>query len=126
MDTLKRFMLTLRLRNSKYAVVEQCALFSRVIGGGVVSGFAISNGAVCNHYWVEKDDEVFDVARSYSALFSPELNALTIQLVREIPEGQNVLGADDQETKRNAELYELYCTDPKAFWKQVVPFKKMS
>lgn len=126
MDALKRFVLTLRLRNTKYTVVEQCAIFARMIEGTVVQGWATTLGsACCQHYWVvAPDGQTVDVGRAYSTLFSPELGVLQVQLSTANPgEGTETIGFDEPISQRNRELFELYTQDPKAFWKQVKPFR---
>ena len=125
MDPLKRFVLTLRLRRTSYSVVEQCAIFARLLGvrAKVVQGWACSNNQACQHYWVEYNSEVFDVGRAYSTLFEPSLAAIQTQLITSLDGAIEVIGDDDPIIKHNRELYTLYTDDPKTFWKGVKPFK---
>lgn len=123
MDPLKRFVLTLRLRNTKYMVMEQCALFARVIGGRVVKGWACTGGEACQHYWVEHGGQTYDVGRAYTLLFEPALAHVETKLVTTLDEGAKTIGDDEPVVKRNLELYELYTNDLKEFWKGVKKFK---
>jgi hypothetical protein len=123
MDDLKRFVLTLRVRNTKYTVVEQCAIYARMIGGAVVQGWAESMGTYCRHYWVEKDAAVYDVGKAYSTLFEPSLVHIPINLVKTLPENQSCIDDNEPMAKKNQELFELYTSDLKAFWKGVKPFR---
>jgi hypothetical protein len=123
MDDLKRFVLTLRVRSTKYTVVEQCAIFARMIEGTVVQGWAESMGTYCRHYWVEKDAAVYDVGKAYSALFEPSLVHIPLNLVKTIDENQSCIDDKEAVAQRNKELFELYTGDPKAFWKGVKPFR---
>lgn len=123
MDTLKRFVLTLRVRSTKYTVVEQCAIFARMIEGTVVQGWAESMGTYCRHYWVEKDTVVYDVGKAYSILFEPSLAHVPINLMKTIDENQPCIDDKEPVAQKNRELFDVYTQDPKAFWKGVKPFR---
>lgn len=123
MDPLKRFVLTLRLRKTQYTVVEQCALFARLVGGQVVQGWACSKNEACLHHWVEHGDQVYDVGKAYTLLFEPELASVETRLLRTIEDDVQPIGEKEPIIQRNRELYDLLVNDPKKFWKDIKPFK---
>jgi hypothetical protein len=123
MESVKRIAMRMKLRKVEGSIVHHCALLCRLLDvkAHVVKGFCVSPGDVCEHYWVRTDAEGLDldIGMAYATLFSPELATMRTMLLEEIPPELATIEVKKQ--PENANLYELYTTDPKTFWQEAPP-----
>jgi hypothetical protein len=120
MESVKRIAMRMKLRKVEGTVVHHCALLCRMLNvkARVIKGFCVSPGEVCEHYWVRTDDEGLDLdlGMELACLYSPDLRETQTMLLEHLPEELKHVEVKKQED--NARLYELYCTDPKTFWRE--------
>jgi hypothetical protein len=120
MESVKRIAMRMKLRKVEGSVVHHCAILCKLIDvkAHVVKGFCVSPGDVCEHYWVRTDAEGLDldIGMAYATLFSPELATMRTVLLEEIPPELATIEVKKQPD--NANLYDLYVTDPKTFWQE--------
>jgi len=120
MESVKRIAMRMKLRKVEGSIVHHCAILCKLLNvkAHVVKGFCISPGDVCEHYWVRTDAEGLDldIGMAYATLFSPDLAIMRTMLLEEIP--PELASIEVKKQPDNANLYELYVTDPKTFWSE--------
>lgn len=120
MESVKRIAMRMKLRKVEGSVVHHCAILCKLLDvkAHVVKGFCVSPGDVCEHYWVRTDAEGLDldIGMAYATLFSPELATMRTVLLEEIPPELATIEVKKQPD--NANLYDLYVSDPKTFWQE--------
>jgi len=120
MESVKRIAMRMKLRKVEGSIVHHCALLCKLLDvkAHVVKGFCVSPGDVCEHYWVRTDAEGLDldIGMAYATLFSPELATMRTMLLEEIP--AELANIEVKKQDDNANLYDLYVTDPKTFWQE--------
>lgn len=127
-DLVKRTALQIKLRKTTGGVIHHIAILKRILDKSVhktemVRGFCVipATKEACDHYWL-RDIETgldIDVGFAVAKLKSPELASIHPVLLMELPPG---LTRSDQEEilirDENLRLYELFRSDPKAFWRE--------
>jgi len=120
MESVKRIAMRMKLRKVEGSVVHHCAILCKLLDvkAHVVKGFCVSPGDVCEHYWVRTDAEGLDldIGMAYATLFSPDLADMRTVLLEEIP--PELASIEVKKQPDNANLYDLYVTDPKTFWQE--------
>lgn len=124
---LQRFALRLRLHNIKYGVIYDCALFKKSlekdgIQCNLIKGFCVieETREACQHYWVRtKEGLDLDIGFTTASMHNPELMALKPVLLESLPPSLTRSDlAESRILEENSRLYELYLSDPKAFWRE--------
>lgn len=121
MPIAQRFVFTLKLRQTNFSVVQQCAIFTRLLNmlgysdPKVVRGYATCMGTACQHYWVTDGvGNTYDIGKMYAQLYTPEIanvdTVLTLEYTGKIEE--------NDVSKKNEEDWVMYTEDPKAFWRR--------
>jgi hypothetical protein len=133
MDFTKHLALRIKLHKIHGSVVQHAALLKKGlemkgIQCNLVKGYCVipETKEACAHYWVQTVPEGLDLDIGYEVakLRSPELEALHTILLDELPPGFERSDADALEiTRENERLFDLYHTNPKAFWKEAPSFK---
>jgi hypothetical protein len=120
MESVKRIAMRMKLRKVEGSVVHHCAILCKLLDvkAHVVKGFCVSPGDVCEHYWVRTDAEGLDldIGMAYATLFSPDLATMRTVLLEEIP--PELASIEVKKQPDNANLYDLYVSDPKTFWQE--------
>jgi hypothetical protein len=120
MESVKRIAMRMKLRKVEGSIVHHCAILCKLLDvkAHVVKGFCVSPGDVCEHYWVRTDAEGLDldIGMAYATLFSPDLADMRTMLLEEIP--PELTSIEVKKQPDNANLYDLYVTDPKTFWQE--------
>lgn len=126
MDIAQRLALRLKLRGTSGQVVHHVALLKKAldlqgIRSQMVKGFCVieETKEACEHYWVRVDDLDLDVAFMVARLKNRELMALHPVLLETLPPG--LTRSDSAEIlirEENRRLYDLFVSDPRAFWRE--------
>jgi hypothetical protein len=110
MFDIARFALRIKLyKFADQAVFIQallCELLNKSGSATVVQGYCTAYGESCYHVWVEDDK---GVATDLTKFLFPEYKNVT--LTKELVEGA-------QKDQLTVDLYELYKSDQKEFWKK--------
>lgn len=117
----------MKIHNVGGTVIHHIALLKRSFDQKgfrteIVKGWCVimETKEACEHYWI-RDVETglnLDVGFAVAKLRSPELEAITPVLLEDLPPG--LTRSDSGETlilAENHRLYELFLSDPKAFWR---------
>lgn len=127
MDVAHRLALRLKLHKTSGHVMHHVALLKKALDlqgvpSRVVKGYCIieETKEACEHYWVRVDPGLdLDVAFQVATLKNPELMVLRPVLLETLPPG---LSRTDSEEilirEENRRLFDLFETDPKAFWRE--------
>jgi hypothetical protein len=128
MVDLKRMAQRMKLHKIEGTVVHHCALLVKFlaeegIASKVIHGYCVSPNEICEHYWVRVEPEGLDMDIGYelACMYSPELMALKTVLSEDFPVGLKDRNGKEPEVLRhedNQRLFELYETQPKAFWNE--------
>jgi hypothetical protein len=128
MVDLKRMAQRMKLHKIEGTVVHHCALLVKFlaeegVASKVIHGYCVSPNEICEHYWVRVEPEGLDMDIGYelACMYSPELMALKTVLTEEFPVGLKDRNGKEPEVLRhedNQRLFELYETQPKAFWNE--------
>lgn len=127
-EVVHRMALRLKLNKVSGSVVHHVALLKRAlethgIKCEMIKGFCVipSTREACVHYWVREVETGldFDIGFKVACLKSPELQAFSPVLLETLPEG--VTRSDKDELiilADNQDLFELFHSNEKNFWKQ--------
>jgi hypothetical protein len=125
-EIVKRLALRIKLRNLSGSVVHHVALLKRALEHQgyealMVKGYCVipETKEACEHYWVRVGELDLDVGFTVARLRNPELMALSPLLLETLPDGLN--RSDTEEIlirEENSRLFDLYQSDPKAFWRE--------
>ena len=127
MDLVHNLALRLKLRKTGGMVVHHVALLKKAlvlegIKSTMVKGYCVieETKEACDHYWVRTEEGLdLDIAFTVAKLKSPELMALRPVLLETLPPG--LTRSDSEELlirDENHRLFELFVSDPKAFWRE--------
>ena len=126
-DIMTRLALRLKLHRVGGCVVHHVALLKKAleqqgITSQMVKGYCVIEDSkeACEHYWVRTEEGLdLDVAFAVARLKNPELMALEPVLLEILPPG--LTRSDSGEIlilDENRRLFELFESDPKAFWRE--------
>lgn len=127
-DIVKQTALRIKLHNIGGTVIHHNALLKRHLDQKghhteMVRGWCVipETKEACEHFWL-RDPETrldMDIGFAVAKLRSPELMAIKPVLLESLPPGLN--RSNSEETLIRAEnnrLYDLFQSDPKAFWRE--------
>ena len=127
-DIVHRTALRLKLNKVSGGVVHHNAVLKRGLENQgikceMVKGYCVipQTKEACEHYWVREVETGLnlDVGFAVACLKSPELRSIHPVLLEELPEGLDRSDKDEVLIRAdNQDLYELYHSNPKEFWKQ--------
>lgn len=125
-ELVHRLALRLKLNKVTGTVVHHAALLRKHldqqgIQSALVKGFCVIEDTkeACEHFWVRAEGLDLDIGFRLASLKNPELMALRPVLLEYLPPGltrsdlEEILIRDE-----NNRLYDLYQSDPKAFWRE--------
>ena len=127
-DLVKHAALRLKIHNVPGTVIHHLALLKRSLDQKgtkttMIKGWCVieQTKEACEHYWLREVDTGLDMDLGFAVakLRTPELSALHPVLLESLPPG--LTRSDSEETLIRAEicrLYDLFLTDPKAFWRE--------
>ena len=126
-DIMTRLALRLKLHRVGGGVVHHVALLKKTleqqgISSRMIKGYCVIEDTkeACEHYWVRTDEGLdIDVAFAVARLKNHELMALEPVLLETLPPG--LTRSDSGEIlilDENRRLFELFESDPKAFWRE--------
>lgn len=127
-DIVRHTALRLKLHNVSGTVIHHIALLKRSLDQKgfrteMVNGWCVieETKEACEHYWLRDIDTGLDIDIGFAVakLRNAELMALRPVLLESLPPGLN--RSDSEETLIRAEnrrLFDLYQSDPKAFWRE--------
>lgn len=126
-EIMTRLALRLKLHRVGGCVVHHVAILKRAleqqgIASQMVKGYCVIEDSkeACEHYWVRTEEGLdLDVAFAVARLKNPELMALEPVLLETLPPG--LTRSDSGEIlilDENRRLFELFESDPKAFWRE--------
>lgn len=126
-DIMTRLALRLKLHRVGGGVVHHVALLKKTldqqgISSRMIKGYCVIEDTkeACEHYWVRTDEGLdLDVAFAVARLKNHELMALEPVLLETLPPG--LTRSDSAEIlilDENRRLFELFESDPKAFWRE--------
>lgn len=126
-EIMTRLALRLKLRRIGGGVVHHVAVLKKTlehqgISSRMIKGYCIveSTKEACEHYWVRTEEGLdLDVAFAVARLKNHELMALEPVLLETLPPG--LIRSDSSEIlilDENRRLFELFESDPKAFWRE--------
>lgn len=126
MESVRRLALRMKIRRLTGTVVHHCAILVRMlekdkIKSEIKKGYAVQGTEVCDHYWVQTEDEKLNIDIGYelACLYTPELKGAGVVLIEELPEGlTKVDQKEDIILEENSRLFSLFHSDPVAFWKE--------
>ena len=122
-----RLALRLKLHRVGGGVVHHVALLKKTLDqqgilSRMIKGYCVIEDTkeACEHYWVRTDEGLdLDVAFAVARLKNHELMALEPVLLETLPPG--LTRSDSAEIlilDENRRLFELFESDPKAFWRE--------
>jgi len=127
-DILNHTALRLKLHKVGGTIIHHIALLKRSLDQKgfktkMVKGWCViqETKEACEHYWLRELDTGLDLDIGFAVakLRSPELMALRPVLLESLPLG--LCRSDSEETlirAENCRLFDLYQSDPKAFWRE--------
>ena len=126
-EIVPRLALRLKVHRVGGGVVHHVAILKKTldqqgIPSRMIKGFCIIEDTkeACEHYWVRTEEGLdLDIAFTVARLKNHELMALVPVLLETLPPGLN--RSDSEETRildENRRLFELFESDPKAFWRE--------
>lgn len=127
-DIVRHTALRLKLHNVSGTVIHHIAVLKRSLDQRgfkteMVRGWCVIHETkeACEHYWLRDIDTGLDIDIGFAVakLRNAELMALRPVLLESLPPGLN--RSDSEETLIRAEnrrLFDLYQSDPKAFWRE--------
>ena len=127
-EIVKQAALRIKLHNVGGSVIHHIALLKRSLDQKgfktvMVKGWCVieESKEACEHYWLRDVDTGMDIDIGFAVakLRSPELMALRPVLLESLPLG--LTRSDLEETlirEENCRLFDLYQSDPKAFWRE--------
>lgn len=126
-EILTRLALRLKVYRIGGGVVHHVAILKKAleqqgISSQMIKGYCVIEDSkeACEHYWVRTQEGLdLDVAFAVARLKNPELMALEPVLLESLPPG--LIRSDSAETRildENLRLFELFESDPKAFWRE--------
>ena len=124
-EIMTRLALRLKLHRVGGGVVHHVALLKKTldqqgISSRMIKGYCVIEDTkeACEHYWV-RTDEGLDLDVAFARLKNHELMALEPVLLETLPPG--LTRSDSAEIlilDENRRLFELFESDPKAFWRE--------
>ena len=127
-DIVKHAALRLKIHNVPGTVIHHLALLKRSLDQKglkttMIKGWCVieETKEACEHFWLRDDDSGLDLDLGFAVakLRTPELMALRPVLLETLPPG--LTRSDSGETlirAENCRLYDLFRSDPKAFWRE--------
>lgn len=126
-EIMTRLALRLKLHRVGGCVVHHVAILKKAleqqgIASQMIKGYCVIEDSkeACEHYWVRTEEGLdLDVAFAVARLKNPELMALEPVLLETLPPG--LTRSDSGEIlilDENRRLFELFESDPKAFWRE--------
>ena len=126
-EIMTRLALRLKVHRISGGVIHHVALLKKTleqqgISSRMIKGYCVVEGTkeACEHYWVRTDEGLdIDVAFAVARLKNHELMALEPVLLEILPPG--LIRSDSAEIRildENRRLFELFESDPKAFWRE--------
>jgi hypothetical protein len=126
-DTVSRLALRLKVHRVGGAVVHHVALLKKAldhkgIKTRMIKGYCVIEDTkeACEHYWLRTEEGLdLDIGFTVARLKNPELMALVPVLLETLPPGLNRSDAEESRIlDENRRLFELFESDPKAFWRE--------
>jgi hypothetical protein len=126
-EVVTRLALRLKVYHVSGAVVHHVALLKKAldhkgIQTRMIKGYCVieSTMEACEHYWLRTEEGLdIDIGFAVARLKNPELMALVPVLLESLPEGLNRSDAEESRIlDENRRLFELFESDPKAFWRE--------
>jgi hypothetical protein len=126
-DIVSRLALRLKVHRVGGAVVHHVALLKKSldqkgIQTRMIKGYCVIEDTkeACEHYWLRTEEGLdLDIGFVVARLKNPELMALVPVLLESLPEGLNRSDAEESRIlDENRRLFELFESDPKAFWRE--------
>lgn len=126
-DIVSRLALRLKVHRVGGAVVHHVALLKKSldqkgIKTRMIKGYCVIEDTkeACEHYWLRTEEGLdLDIGFVVARLKNPELMALVPVLLESLPEGLNRSDAEESRIlDENRRLFELFESDPKAFWRE--------
>ena len=126
-EIVTRLALRLKVYRVGGAVVHHVALLKKSldqkgIQTRMIKGYCVIEDTkeACEHYWLRTEEGLdIDIGFMVARLKNPELMALVPVLLETLPPGLN--RSDVEESRildENHRLFELFESDPKAFWRE--------
>jgi hypothetical protein len=126
-EIMTRLALRLKLHRVGGGVMHHVAVLKKTleqqgVSSRLIKGYCIIEDTkeACEHYWVRTEEGLdLDVAFAVARLKNPELMALDPVLLETLPPG--LTRSDSSEIlilDENRRLFELFESDPKAFWRE--------
>ena len=126
-DVVARLALRLKIHHVSGGVIHHVGILKKTldhqgISSRVMKGYCVieETKEACEHYWVRTADGLdLDIAFAVARLKNAELMGLNPVLLETLPPGLS--RSDSEETMilaENRRLFDLFESDPKAFWRE--------